>query len=486
LLSAPHYARLSKEKEAQKIPRPPLQPKKTHVKGPESALYSPLEEKSQIRLLSIQRGSDTEDLRCDLEVVSLDDNPAYCTLSYTWGEPIKRANQALWTLSGLYQVLRELYRRLFQPPAMILVNNQPFKITDNLRSALVQLQSEEHTLPIWVDQICINQDDREEKASQVGLMTAIYDQSQRTYIWLGPSADDSDAAMDFIRSVHANNTLLRPRDPDRDNNVPVPWPALQALFARSWWERIWVVQEMFLSKEATVKCGSRSVDLDAFVSLATALDDEDATPTSRLLHLRGSDSDAADRQRHALMPPGHPFRGLLRLWGQRRAIESGHRMMWLADMVFSAAVRRDPNAPSLEQQWKMPELNLWQWVYQTQQFQSTMRRDRIFALLGLARKEDREGVTVVYPGEGDDAAAVEKGDCEVFAEAAACMVRSGRGMDVIQLSSPGKKSLAGLPSWVPDFSTGLRGAMDMLLLDYRAGGGPQAWAGLTPEDVVEE
>jgi Lon protease-like protein len=65
-------------------------------------------------------------------------------------------------------------------------------------------------------------------------------------------------------------------------------------------------------------------------------------------------------------------------------------MMWLANMVLSAAVRRNPHAPSLEQQWKMTELNLWQWVYQKQQFQSTMRRDRICALLGLTRTEDQQ------------------------------------------------------------------------------------------------
>jgi hypothetical protein len=51
-------------------------------------------------------------------------------------------------------------------------------------------------------------------------------------------------------------------------------------------------------------------------------------------------------------------------------------------------------------------MDLWQWVYQTQQFQSTMLLDKIFALLNLARREDRAAITVLYPESDADGAAV--------------------------------------------------------------------------------
>lgn len=97
------------------------------------------------------------------------------------GEPIKHSH-SLWTLPGLYRFLRRLYRRLSVGPRTIFVKDQSFSVTDNLHAALTQLRGEEHALPFWIDQICINQCDLDEKANQVGLMTSVYDQAARTPI----------------------------------------------------------------------------------------------------------------------------------------------------------------------------------------------------------------------------------------------------------------------------------------------------------------
>jgi hypothetical protein len=248
---------------------------------------------------------------------------------------------------------------------------------------------------------------------------------------------------------------------------------------------------MFLSRRATVKCGAREADLAAFASVAALADGDDGAVSRHFgrAAVSSTTTTTSDGEEQAqtltIMPPDYPFRGLLRLWGQRAAVDAGHATMWLEDALLSAAVGLD-GPPSLEKRWQMPAMGLWQWVYQTQRFRSTMRRDRVFALLGIARKEDRDSVRVSYPEAGADDAAVERGDCEIFTEAAVWMINNEKNLDVLQLSWPGNKALGGLPSWVPDFSTVSGDKMDTLMLGYRADGGPLAWSKLTPNAVVAE
>lgn len=243
---------------------------------------------------------------------------------------------------------------------------------------------------------------------------------------------------------------------------------------------------MFLSKRATVKCGTREADLNAFVALAN-LDADNSLPSpanmdaggntgsqTQYFKRTGFNSYESHQASEALMPRGHPFRGLLRLWDQKHTIESGHRTFWVQDMLLSAVIGLDIWSSVLEKTWRMPDMNLWNWVYQTQQFQSTMPRDRVIALLGLSQREDQASVKVSYPAWDADAAAVERGDCKIFADAAVWMMRNQKNLDVLQLSRPGSKAPTLLPSWVPDFSAASRSGLDTLLLNYHADGGPKA------------
>src|SRR6186713_409366 len=75
------------------------------------------------------------------------DHVPYLALSYVWGDQ--------------------------SDPKTILVNGKPFKITQNLENALMDLEPNIR-LPIWIDAICINQNDEGEKGQQVARMREIY------------------------------------------------------------------------------------------------------------------------------------------------------------------------------------------------------------------------------------------------------------------------------------------------------------------------
>ncbi|KAF9475909.1 HET-domain-containing protein [Pholiota conissans] len=193
-------------------------------------LYVPLDlSRSTIRLLLLKQGQEYDEIDCSLKEVDLDRHPEYTALSYTWGPPIRRS-ASLWTLRGVRQYVRERMQQSTQ--SMIILDGQRVPVTANLEAALRYLRSPETPLFLWVDAICINQADPEEKQHQVGRMGRIYSQAKQTIVWLGPEADGSNRAMDFI----ATSDLIDVTDPKfRIGNIALPWPELQALFARSWW-----------------------------------------------------------------------------------------------------------------------------------------------------------------------------------------------------------------------------------------------------------
>ncbi|KAE8446189.1 hypothetical protein EG329_012414 [Mollisiaceae sp. DMI_Dod_QoI] len=135
-------------------------------------LYSPLNlALREIRLLSLLPGDFADVIHCQLSVVSLDEDPAYEALSYVWGD----ARQKL----------------------PIILNGENFIITKNLESALRYLRDEHFPRHLWVDAICINQNDIMERAQQVGLMDAIYSKTKEVLIWLGREQEGSDKTFLF-------------------------------------------------------------------------------------------------------------------------------------------------------------------------------------------------------------------------------------------------------------------------------------------------
>ncbi|RDW73341.1 hypothetical protein BP6252_07248 [Coleophoma cylindrospora] len=215
--------------------------------------YQPLNrQRHEVRLLTIiasSAASASEPVQCRLEHVSLDEQPQYIALSYAWG---KSKNT------------RE-----------ITVDGTRFAATESLESALRRFRDPQQDVRVWADAVCINQDDLLERSQQVQLMQRIYEQSTGVWVWLGEEADESERAIDLI-DVLADCQIecleqaggdFEKQGPRYDATIwgsPYSWQvegelvALAKLFARMWWHRIWVIQEVALAKEAVVFCGGRS------------------------------------------------------------------------------------------------------------------------------------------------------------------------------------------------------------------------------------
>ncbi|KAH6710909.1 heterokaryon incompatibility protein-domain-containing protein [Leptodontidium sp. MPI-SDFR-AT-0119] len=142
-------------------------------------IYKKLDkDRNEVRLLKFQkrRLRNPQRLNVSLYTVSLSENPSYHCLSYVWGDP-----NLTWP---------------------IYVDGVLIHITPNLGAALTQLEHEEMEA-LWVDGICINQGDMDERVDQVKKMSEIYSGCVANFAWLGSGDKKSYRAMHAINTVGA-------------------------------------------------------------------------------------------------------------------------------------------------------------------------------------------------------------------------------------------------------------------------------------------
>jgi hypothetical protein len=108
----------------------------------------------------------------------LSDNPVYEALSYVWGE---ESSQYFVWLAG--------YRH---------------RVTENLHRALYQLRPSSGHRTLWIDALCINQKDNEERNEQVQKMRNIYSQATKVVVWLGASYENSIDAFALLEDIRKN------------------------------------------------------------------------------------------------------------------------------------------------------------------------------------------------------------------------------------------------------------------------------------------
>jgi hypothetical protein len=96
---------------------------------------------------------------------------------------------------------------------------------------------------IWIDAVCINQEDLSERESQIQIMSKIYGHANRVIIWLGEATDDSDRAIEeiFISAGAISTTYSLD---DRRVQEPIIEEAVLALLQRPWFRRIWVREQI--------------------------------------------------------------------------------------------------------------------------------------------------------------------------------------------------------------------------------------------------
>ena len=142
----------------------------------------------------------------------------------------------------------------------IICNGVEWSITGILEDALKRLRYETTSRYLWADQVCINQSDDAEKATQVQHMFTVFNRAQKVVAWPGEAG-------------HFTNLLLRyVNDPE---HFYVPEHVLQAglrdLCPRSWSRRVWVQQEVFAARETVILCGPYNFTLDLYHDAASRL-----------------------------------------------------------------------------------------------------------------------------------------------------------------------------------------------------------------------
>ncbi|KAJ0304710.1 hypothetical protein Brms1b_011117 [Colletotrichum noveboracense] len=285
----------------------------------------------QIRLLELQPATSQDALiNCVPKVVSLRDKPVYTALSYTWGD---LADKCAITFDG----------------------DDNFRIPKNLVVFLRQIRSSDSAKAIWADAISINQAfNAPEKNGQVALMDKIYSQATETLIWLGGAADDSDMAMNAINRLHIDDVW----DITADTFTEQELVAIVALQARGWWSRTWVIQEILLSPNPVILCGSKTASVEAFVHL-----------------------DDVRRGYHR--PSG-------------KYIDISEQPSWfqLTQNKFSVILTDYPEDKELI---KAGQSNLSTWSKVADYFYATDPRDKIYGLLGIGKQQERSDLLPILP-----------------------------------------------------------------------------------------
>jgi hypothetical protein len=171
--------------------------------------YSRLPEHGNIRLFRLLPHADeTAPIKGQLFNFSLS-NPVkgtylYDAVSYVWGDPHRLET--------------------------IEIDQCILKITVSLHTALVHLRDPHFERVIWVDAVCINQDNLEERGNQIKSMPQIYGKAQRVIVWLGNTAESSDEAIEELREAADEEMKVMARNEN----------AILKLLQRPWFRRTWV------------------------------------------------------------------------------------------------------------------------------------------------------------------------------------------------------------------------------------------------------
>lgn len=347
-----------------------------HASG---TLYSTLSTtRPQIRLVILLPSKDEgESIHCYLQTIdrktdSEDEENQYEALSYVWGDASK--------LNIVY------------------LHDQPFQVTTNLYIALRFLRHSSKPRRLWIDAICIDQSNVEERNHQVRQMRYIYAGASRVLVWLGEPDGDTDKALDVLLHLPENAGT-----PDiREACKPV-LTGIRKLLERPWWSRIWVLQETAVASQRPLAgCGRKWAPFEVLMRVSLMAWDDKNTFKAR-------------KSFHQGLPSINPGRILeddlvLRAWEQLSGnLEDSTKSTFAS--IMCATSHRDATDP----------------------------RDKIFAVLGLCKEED---AALLIP---DYNLVVS----EVYKRAMLVMLSKAPHH---LCSAAGAKQLK-LPSWCIDFSS---------------------------------
>ena len=344
---------------------------------------------ASFRLLEFDSSSDEassdEEALINVTLANYDshDAPEYEALSYTWGSQH----------DGL---------------AKIKLNGHLISVTNNLFEALKQLRLDRvkkgtSESKLWIDAICINQGDDVEKSHQVLLMRDIYANATRVLAWIGKPDSLSGLAFDTLTRFAAHDGTPNGSACQNilDTAAEERRAAIKLLIERSYFERVWVIQELVVAKIATIFCGSFSMAFDDFHLAVERMTGSGfyqlSTATTNITYL-------GDWRSHYL-----------------EIVTSGRRE-------------------------EREEILGWRLFVDSRDRKATDLRDKIYSLSGIAYEELAAGIKVDYSHDNP----VER----VYTDFTKLVLNSRPNLRVLSAVIGPRRadSMLLLPSWVPDWS----------------------------------
>lgn len=209
-------------------------------------LYRPLGA-GETRVLALRAGNLGDNLVADLFPVRIEGSPEnlrirsratedkvkYVALSYAWGT--------------------------MERSCVLLLNGFRFPITENLWAALQRLRSRTDDRHLWVDAVCINQCNYEERSQQVTMMTQIYHGASVVVAWLGDYQEHSRLALDYLK---AGQRSFEGYCAACERNIHC---GLRDLYTRPWLRRIWVRREVWAAQKVIVACGRHQLTWHGYI-----------------------------------------------------------------------------------------------------------------------------------------------------------------------------------------------------------------------------
>ncbi|KAL8951477.1 MAG: hypothetical protein Q9222_002554 [Ikaeria aurantiellina] len=360
--------------------------------------YAPLDPHTKTtRLMSLLPGSFHEDINVSIKTMKFTkkEAPDYEALSYTWASTDDPSEIIVTDSTKASGAVFE--RRL--------------AVTQNLAVALRYLRSKVATRDIWIDAVCVDQENLEERGHQVAMVGDIYRTATLVLIWLGPECQDSSLAMRALGSLSSSIEVDRQAQSIKPSTTSASnikdWPTWQLdtahdgqvqysilkFLQRGWFHRLWIWQEVLLAERAEIRCGHKTLDWNDFRKAIMALRDKHLP--SYMSH------DDKIRYKQALYD--------------------------MYSLVNSTAGKN----------------TFFGWVATTKSCHYTDPRDIVYALLNLLHKADPvQGLRPNYT----------QAPCNVFkAVVLRCLDRKGL-LDLLESCEINENQNPNKPSWVPDWS----------------------------------
>ncbi|RFU34714.1 hypothetical protein B7463_g1603, partial [Scytalidium lignicola] len=419
--------------------------------------YTPLHGESSIRLLSLLPGNRDDPLKGRLLYVSHKNTEAYEALSYTWGNHHK--------------------------PCQIILSEGTLQITESLYTALSHLRNENGRRLLWVDAICIDQSNNEERSQQVMLMPKIFSAASWVLAWLGEEDSNGRVALQLLQKIGETDFSALPQKQVsvawmQDHGLPLQgnplWRHLLTFWQRPWFRRLWVVQEFVLAKDVYMLCGELQVhwkslasglekmteytllDWGMFFSSGPAAEEEKnlafAGATNMRLMLEIKNASSMSRL----------FANTVRSFSERdesalREFREGSwsRIPYVQDLVM--ALRQMPQETQVTTDVLEEVIEGLMGIFGVQQLgvklplirllpmfeyaDATEPRDRLFSLLGIAE----DGSNKSYYPDYDES--IES----VLVRFSKTFVENGHGIETLYKAGISDRDIE-LPSWVPDWT----------------------------------